>query len=876
MKPNCSDLFSFRTAMASLLLAATLSAVARAQAPSPALLLIPQPQSLRLEASGGAFTLNARTPLSGEAALVEVVRGVLSEHAALDALPSGPGGITVSKPSDPADALWKNDQAYLLRVLPAGVTIEAAGRDGARYAAQTLVQLLRIAPSVPALTIRDWPAIRTRLAMIATDQGGFQVIDPEYWKRLIRELASYKINAIMPYFDGGTYKYRKYPFLGNKGDDGFTLEKARMLSEYAEQRGVRLIPQQNSLGHLGGVLGHRELQHLRDGGGTINMVSPDSLAFLGDLYDELTQAFPYAHAIHVGGDEFGHDFGKNPQVAARIAEIGKAGVYGAFMTALHDKLRSRNREMMIWKNEQGLTLEAADRMPRDIAVFDWNYDARQDYPSLDTLLEAGFTQPWATPAVTRYYSRGNDWDATFANIRNFAAAGIRRRVPGLCTCTWVHGMWGGRNLFELNLYGLVFSAACGWNPPPENETTPFTRAFALQWLGCRDPQAAVWVRDGIHTPYGTRTEQKFWRDNRVQEKYACSPFSTLMESVATTPALEQDARELIAFCDRAETALDTLARSATRNLRTLDYFKHDVRIQRLAANRILTAAELSRWVAGLKIPKPVPERNLLRLTFDSLPTNDAVRVSPTARISGGTLATVPADHWARKGLDIGPLPLPESGVQIEYDVCPLQSGNQYQQFASTRPSTHHFMAFLGKNRRFSLHTHAGGVWSEQATLTEPCATGTWYRCTVQIRRDNLSFRAVERETGKPVCRSGFVPIDPVGPQLHFSLTDNHGATGNRAPASLWDQVTVSTLKPVPDQPTTPPADLLVRFKRLIQDHNTIEETFRKSVLEAGGGSADTGNLSKGATQFRSRQGREDTEKLLRMLTAGRLPVNLCE
>lgn len=875
MKPNRPVRLPCRTATASLLLAATLSAAASAQEPSPTLPLIPQPQSLRVEASG-TFTPDTRTTLSGDAALADTVRGVLSECAALGALPSGRGGITVGKPSDPTDTLWKNGQAYLLRVRPAGVAIEAANRDGARYAAHTLAQLIRIAPSVPALTIRDWPAIPTRLAMIATDQGGFQVIDPEYWKRLIRELASYKINAIMPYFDGGTYKYRKYPFLGNKGEDGFTLEKARMLSEYAERHGVRLIPQQNSLGHLGGVLGHKELLHLRDGPGTINMVSPDALAFLDDLYDELVQAFPHAPAIHVGGDEFGHDFGKNPQVAARIAELGKAGVYAAFMTSLRDRLRARGRGMMIWKHEQGFTLEAADRMPRDIGVFDWNYGARPDYPSLDTLLQAGFTQPWATPAVTRYYSPVNDWDATFANIRNFAAAGVRRNVPGLCTCTWVHGMWGGRNLFELNLYGLVFSAACGWNPPPEKETASFTRAFALQWLGCRGPQAADRVRDGIHKPYGTRAEQKFWRDNRAQEQYASAPFSALMETLSTKPALEQDARELTVFCDRAEEALNALARTATRNLRTLDYFKHDVRIQRLAADRILTAAELARWVAGLKLPKPVPEKELLRLTFDSLPTDAAVRVSPTARISGGVLATVPADNWAREGLSVGPLPLPGSGVRIEYDVCPLQAGGQYQQLASTRPSTHHFMAFLGGSRRFTLYTRAGETWSEQATLSEPCVTGIWYRCTVHIRRDTLSFRAVERETGKPVCRSGFVPLDPVGPQLHFSLTDNHGSTGARAPASLWDQVTVSTLKPVPEQPITPPAGLLARLERLIRNHNTIEETFRRSVLEAGGGSADTGNLGKGATQFRSRQGREESQKLLRMLTAGRLPVNLSE
>ena len=77
---------------------------------------------------------------------------------------------------------------------------------------------------------------------------------------------------------------------------------------------------------------------------------PETFAFLGDLYDELAEAFPNASAIHVGGDEFGQDFGKSPLVAARVAQVGKAAVYGEFMTKLHDMLRQRNRSMMIWWN----------------------------------------------------------------------------------------------------------------------------------------------------------------------------------------------------------------------------------------------------------------------------------------------------------------------------------------------------------------------------------------------------------------------------------------------------------------------------------------------------------------------------------------------
>lgn len=844
--------------------------------PAASLALIPPPQEIRL-AEKGTFTVDAQTRLSGPKEFTAIVREVLSERAGLSGLMEGSGGIAVGQPGDPADGLWKNKQAYLLTVRPEGISIEAADRAGVFYAAQTLVQLIGSGPSVPALTVRDWPAIPTRLAMIATDQGGFQVIDVEYWKRVIRELAALKLNAVMPYFDGGTYTYRKYPFLGTKGDDGFTLEKAKLLSDYAARHFVELIPQQNSIGHLGGVLGHKELQHLRDGGGTINTVLPETFAFLGDLYDELAEAFPNASAIHIGGDEFGHDFGKNPLVAARVAQIGRAAVYGEFMTKIREMLKQRNRAMMIWWNEQGFTIEAGPLMPKDIAVFDWHYGAQKDYPSLDNLLKAGFTSPWATPAVTRYYDGRNDWDPTFANIHNFAAAGVKRGVPGLCTCTWVHGMWGGRNLFELNLYGLAYSGECGWNPSVEIEAADFARRFAAQWFGCRDPRAAAWMADGVHAPYGAPNEQKFWRNNRGLEPFASSSLASLMDLVKESPALEAEAKALLGFCDRADAALDALKRNAARNAVTLDYFKHDVRIHRLAADRVLAATELLRWSAGLKIAKPVPEKELVRLDFAApqLPAG-AAKAGPDATVAEGALVTHAAGNWKSEGLTVGPLPLTDAGVLVEYDLRLKRFGPQFQQFASLKPSSHHYMVFVGNDRKFHLHARFGGSWGEQGTLGATCATGTWYRCSVVIKPGSLSFKAADRATGKLVCRSGTVPLDEVGPTLMFSLTDSHGDAAASEAATEWDNVAVSALTRVPEQTVTPPTPLVARLKQLIADHAVIEEEFRQSVHEAGGGSADTGNLGKGATQFRSRQGREDTEKLLRDLAAGRLPASFCE
>ena len=555
-----------------------------------------------------------------------------------------------------------------------------------------------------------------------------------------------------------------------------------------------------------------------------------------------------------------------------MAEIGKTAVYAEFMMKLHELLRQRQRGMMIWWNEQGFTTEAAPALAKDIAVFDWHYGPQADYPSLDALVKVGLSNVWATPAVTRYYDGSNDWIGTFGNIGGFARAAARRNVPGICTCTWVHGMWGGRNLFELNLYGLVYSAESAWNPERAIEVPEFGRRFAVQWLGYLGPDGGAQVVQGIHTPYGERNEQRFWRDNRSLEVYVSSPLLAVADLSADSATLAADANALLGRCDRADAALVALLAGATRNQLTVSYFQHDVRIHRLAAKRILAALELARWCGAAQPPKPVVERELLKAEFGTGDvTGPLALAAPGARLSAGVLATAPQPRWQRQGLTVGPLPLPAAGLLVEYDLRPRRFGQQFQQFASRRPSTHHYMVFIGPDRRFHVHTRFAGVWAEQGTLGEACTADRWLHCTALIKRDGFSLRAQDRDTGKVVCRTGLVPIDDPGAEVLFDLADDGGDSAPGEVASEWDNLTLSALAAAAPRLVQPPPGLLDTLKGLVADHLLVEEDFRRSVLEAGGGSADTGDLGRGATQFRSRQGRENTARIIQDIEAGRLP-----
>ncbi len=514
-------------------------------------------------------------------------------------------------------------QAYRLVVNGQGILAEAATPQGFYYAAQTLCALVNAAGAAPAVEITDAPAIESRLVMVAIDQGAFQGVDVPYWKRIIRELAAVKITHIMPYFEGGGFLYKKYPFATMKGENGFTHEKARELSDYARERFVELLPQQQTLGHSGAILSHEQLKDLRESGDVYCSSNPRTFEFLGDLFDELVAAFPHARAIHCGGDEFAHGFAKCPKCKERAEQIGPSGLYAEHMMRLRDMLEKRNRGMMIWWHEQGYTEEAADKLAKDIVIFDWHYGNQSAYPSLERLQKKGFMRTWATPAVTRYYSGTNDFDNTFGNIQGFLRAGAKMRTPGACTCTWVHGIWGGRNLFELNLYALLWSAECAWNPAASDVET-FQWKFARHWFGLEGAYRGEEVLKAVHAPFGPTRDQKFWRDSRVLEPIITEPPAVTArrllgrtEPAVAAPGAKQakplekvsadEAQELLKVCAQARQILERWRKEARRNRVTADYLLHDTHIHETAARKILAVWEmLKSWEAAAA--KPQAER----------------------------------------------------------------------------------------------------------------------------------------------------------------------------------------------------------------------------------------------------------------------------
>ena len=338
-------------------------------------------------------------------------------------------------------------------------------------------------------------------------------------------------------------------------------------------------------------------------------------------------------------------------------------------------LQARNRKMMIWWHEEGYTDQMAARLPKDITIFDWHYGNQASYPSLENLQSEGFSQTWATPAVMRYYSARNDWDESFGNISGFMRAGAQRQVPGECTCTWVHGIWGGRNLFELNLYGLVYSASCAWNPLAA-DAADFRWRFGREWFGLDAPDLEQQVTQAIHAPYGDGKEQKFWTGNAVEEEMLAVPLSATAQALRDRPALASEAAELLAFCDRADGILAQWSAAATRNRVTVKYLGMDVHIHATLARRILAVAAIQQAWPALQAAAPAQREALLKPHLDALRSlvADYRRIesdftSSILEAGGGNCGTGPWYPYIAKGGVI--FRAPQGREAVETDIARL-------------------------------------------------------------------------------------------------------------------------------------------------------------------------------------------------------------
>ncbi|TBN58306.1 hypothetical protein EYE40_13390 [Glaciihabitans arcticus] len=183
--------------------------------------------------------------------------------------------------------------------------------------------------------------------------------------------------------DNGVYTSRV------TGRSFLSAAQAQEISDYAAQRGIAIVPEIDTPGHMAAAFALLEARHgkewvdrVRAGESELDTAAPESRALAADLFAEVTRTFPSSRTVHIGGDEWGGDVSADERVEWLNAMAATLG----------------DREVWAWND--GIDGAAVEQLNPRIHITYWSFDGdtendaerlerRESRASADDLQTAG-------------------------------------------------------------------------------------------------------------------------------------------------------------------------------------------------------------------------------------------------------------------------------------------------------------------------------------------------------------------------------------------------------------------------------------------------------------------------------------------------------
>jgi hypothetical protein len=356
-------------------------------------------------------------------------------------------------------------QGYELGITANEIKIVGGSAQGTYYGFITLKQLLaQLGTNLEQVHIRDWPDFEHRGVM--HDIGRMKIPKVETILRIIDLISDLKINQFQLYMEGYCFEYDRYK---SEWPDAtpLTMREMELIDQYARERFVELVPNQNSFGHMAAWLKKDSFRHLsempeheQNAGSTLDPSHPGSLELVCNLFDELLPHFK-SDLVNINFDEpFELGKGKSKQLCE---ERGLAHVYVDFFLKVYEHLSKQGKKVMVWGDVLLSHPEILERLPKDIVLLDWGYEGHYNTFELhgDALRNSGI-EFYFCPGTSAWHSLCGRTDNMFQNIEDAVAAGMKYGATGILNTDWgdVHGHW---HYLPISYPGFVYGAQLSWN-----------------------------------------------------------------------------------------------------------------------------------------------------------------------------------------------------------------------------------------------------------------------------------------------------------------------------------------------------------------------------------------------------------------------------
>jgi len=361
------------------------------------------------------------------------------------------------------------DDGYILHISPSQILIAGNTAAGIYYGFQTLIQLLpeKGETGIPCVSIRDWSSLRHRGISMDFARGQFPT--PEYVKKIIGEMAHYKLNMLVLYLENA-FLFPSHPNLG-KNRDRLTPEEAKDLDAFAKKHHVMLIPCLDSPAHMERFLAEPEISHLAEGTeldylrSLINVTHPETYPLLQELYTDMAKAFSAPLFLIAGDEVLALGKGKSKKEADKY---GADNLYIRHIKILREILLDLGKRSIVAGDpfEPGFFkafgidnygLKALYKLPRDIIIIPWHYNRVEKFEFGEQLNNLGFDMHlWAS--FCDYNGIFPETGTALDNISSYVPYAHRLNALGaLCSG------WGDRNTFrETNWPTCAFFSEYAW------------------------------------------------------------------------------------------------------------------------------------------------------------------------------------------------------------------------------------------------------------------------------------------------------------------------------------------------------------------------------------------------------------------------------
>jgi len=299
--------------------------------------------------------------------------------------------------------------------------------------------------------INDSPRFQYRGFMIDTSRHYYPV--PVILQH-IDAMAYSKLNVLHWHLvDDQSYPYqsRRFPELHRDGAFSprhvYTPSDVQRVIGYARERGIRVIPEFDTPGHV--TRGYRALnppiltdcyneEGKKTGTGPLNPTLNATYDFLSAFYDELKTVFPDKY-VHIGGDEvIKRCWRSNPQITEwmkkhpEIADYDDLEQY--FVRNLLSILKDKGYSYMVWQE----IFDNGAKIQPDTVVEVWKQESWQQ--NMADVTKAGFHSVLSAPYYLNYISYGADWKKYYqiepTDFEGGAEAEKTHLMSGIEVCMW--------------------------------------------------------------------------------------------------------------------------------------------------------------------------------------------------------------------------------------------------------------------------------------------------------------------------------------------------------------------------------------------------------------------------------------------------------